>query len=61
MCIGDEIFVFIWCVQQGFIYNVDILELIENFIYFGEGWGLMIDGEQLIMSDGMVQFCFMDF
>lgn len=58
--IGDEIFVLTWRAQQGFIYNADTLEPVENFTYPGEGWGLTTDGEQLIMSDGTAQLRFMD-
>ncbi|MFP3974607.1 MAG: glutaminyl-peptide cyclotransferase [Dehalococcoidia bacterium] len=36
----------------GFVYEKERFELLGEFGYRGEGWGLTHDGEQLIMSDG---------
>jgi glutamine cyclotransferase len=36
----------------GFIYNRDGFNLLRQFTYPTEGWGLTCDGERLIMSDG---------
>lgn len=41
-----------WQSQIGFIYDLTSFEMIGEFRYPGEGWGLTHDGEQLIMSDG---------
>ena len=41
-----------WQTQRGFVYDLDSFNLIRDFSYTGEGWGLTHDGSSLIMSDG---------
>ena len=41
-----------WQSYKGFVYNKDTFELITEFSYSTEGWGITYDGEYLIMSDG---------
>jgi glutamine cyclotransferase len=36
----------------GFVYNKDTLELVGEFNYPAEGWGITHNGRHLIMSDG---------
>ncbi|MCA9933229.1 MAG: glutaminyl-peptide cyclotransferase, partial [Anaerolineales bacterium] len=41
-----------WQSHVGFIYDKTSFELLEEFSYPTEGWGITHDGEKLIMSDG---------
>ncbi len=41
-----------WQSGVGFAYDQNNLELLEEFHYPTEGWGITHDGERLIMSDG---------
>ena len=49
-----------WQAGQGFIYNLDTFEVIGEFHYEGEGWGLANDGRRVIMSDGSNRITFRD-
>jgi len=49
---GDKIIQLTWKSGQGFVYNKDNFELLREFTYPTEGWGITHDGERLIMSDG---------
>jgi glutaminyl-peptide cyclotransferase len=46
--------------QTGFVYDRGSLELLREFRYKGEGWGLTYDGRHLIMSDGSARLHFLD-
>ena len=41
-----------WRSNVGFVYDRSSFELLEEFSYSTEGWGITHDGEHLIMSDG---------
>ncbi len=41
-----------WRSNVGFVYNKDSLELLQDFNYPTEGWGITHDEKRLIMSDG---------
>lgn len=56
---NEKIYQITWQSQVGFIYNKDF-ELLGEFQYPGEGWGLTHDGERLIMSDGTPIIRFLD-
>lgn len=49
---GDRIYQLTWQSQKGFIYDSETFELLGDFFYPHEGWGLTHDGERLIVSDG---------
>jgi glutaminyl-peptide cyclotransferase len=49
---GDEMFQLTWQREVGFVYDRESFELVRQFNYEAEGWGLATDGERLIMSDG---------
>lgn len=57
---GDRLIQLTWQAGKGFVYHRDSLELIEEFSYDGEGWGLTYDGKQLIMSDGSARLRLLD-
>lgn len=46
--------------QTGFVYDRNTLEVLQEFRYRGEGWGLTYDGRHLIMSDGSERLYFLD-
>ncbi len=50
--LDGKIFQLTWQDQLGFIYDQNSLELLGEFSYQGEGWGLTDDGRSLIMSNG---------
>ena len=47
-----QIFQLTWTSEKGFIYDLASFQLIREFAYDGEGWGLTHDGKSLIKSDG---------
>lgn len=49
---GDKLYQLTWKAGLGFVYNKDTFELLGEFRYPTEGWGITHDGARLIMSDG---------
>ncbi len=58
--VNDTIIQLTWQSHVGFIYNKETFELLGNFSYSTEGWGLTFDGVHLIMSDGSDKLYFLD-
>lgn len=58
--INDKIIQLTWISNLGFIYDKDSLELLSEFSYPTEGWGITNNGVQLIMSDGTSTLFFLD-
>ena len=50
--LNDSIVMLTWREQHAKIFDIDTFELIGNFNYTGEGWGLCNDGDNFIMSNG---------
>ena len=46
--------------QRGFIYERESFELLDEFNYKGEGWGITHDGKNLIMSNGTSRLYYLD-
>ncbi|MEM3356372.1 MAG: glutaminyl-peptide cyclotransferase [Candidatus Bathyarchaeia archaeon] len=57
---GDEIIQLTWQNQIGFVYDKQTFQLLRNFSYPTEGWGITHDGNRLIMSDGTANLYFLD-
>jgi len=57
---GNRIVQLTWRSQKGFIYNKHSFDLLQEFSYPTEGWGITNDGNQLIMSDGTANLYFLD-
>src|SRR4030042_488797 len=57
---GDEIIQLTWQSHVGFVYDKDSFELLHEFSYPTEGWGITHDGTRLIMSDGTSTLHFLD-
>jgi glutamine cyclotransferase len=57
---GDKIIQLTWQSNMGFVYDKDSFELLQEFNYSTEGWGITHDGTRLIMSDGTSTLHFLD-
>ncbi len=49
-----------WKSNQGFIYDKDTFNLLQEFNYPTEGWGITYNGNRFIMSDGTAVLYFLD-
>ena len=56
----DKIIQLTWQSNLGYVYDRESFELIEEFNYPTEGWGITHDGNRLIMSDGSSYLYFLD-
>lgn len=50
--LGDKIYQLTYTQGKCFVYDKNTLQLIKEFTYAGEGWGLCNDGTHLYMSNG---------
>jgi glutamine cyclotransferase len=57
---GDKIIQLTWQSQKGFVYDKQSFELLREFSYPTEGWGITTNGTQLIISDGTANLYFLD-
>jgi glutamine cyclotransferase len=57
---GDKIIQLTWQSNVGFVYDKNSFELLEEFHYSTEGWGITHNGTCLIMSDGTSTLHFLD-
>jgi glutamine cyclotransferase len=57
---GDRIIQLTYKSRIGFVYNKETFELLREFSYQTEGWGLTHDNKYLIMSDGTPMLYFLD-
>ena len=58
--VGDKIIQLTWQSHVGFVYNKASFDLLQEFQYPTDGWGLTYDGSRLIMSDGSANLYFLD-
>ncbi len=56
----DVIVQLTWQSHKGFVYDRDSFDLLQEFDYPTEGWGITSDGSRLIMSDGTATLRFLD-
>jgi glutamine cyclotransferase len=56
----DTIIQLTWQSNKGFIYDKNSFEILRDFNYTTEGWGITYDGKRLIMSDGTSDLYFLD-
>ena len=56
----DKIIQLTWQSEKGFVYDKNSFELLQEFTYPTEGWGITHDGSRLIMSDGTATLYFLD-
>ena len=57
---GDKIIQITWQNHAGFVYDKNFFDLLQEFTYSTEGWGITHDGTNLIMSDGTANLYFLD-
>ena len=57
---GDRIVQLTWQSRLGFVYDKTSFQLVQQFSYPTEGWGITHDGSRLIMSDGTENLYFLD-
>ena len=57
---GDRLIQITWKNHLGFVYDKETFDLIREFSYSTEGWGITYDGVRLIMSDGSSTLHFFD-
>jgi len=57
---GDRIIQLTWRSNRGFVYDKYSFDLLLEFDYPTEGWGITHDGSRLIMSDGTATLYFLD-
>ncbi len=58
--LDDEIIQLTWNDHKGFIYDKHSFDLLQEFDYIGEGWGITYDGNRLIVSNGSATLIFLD-
>jgi glutamine cyclotransferase len=56
----DRIIQLTWKSHTGFVYDKNSFELLQEFEYTTEGWGITNNGTTLIMSDGTSTLYFLD-
>jgi glutamine cyclotransferase len=56
----DRIIQLTWKSGKGFVYDKNSFELLSEFEYSTEGWGITHNGTSLIMSDGTSTLYFLD-
>jgi len=55
----DRIVQLTWRERTGLVYDKNSFELLEQFPYSTEGWGITHDGNRLVMSDGTSRLYFL--
>ena len=58
--VNNQLMQLTWQDKTGFVYDKDTFDLLSNFSYTTEGWGLTYDGSNLIMSDGTSNLYFLN-
>lgn len=58
--VNDLLVQLTWQNHVGFVYDKATFDLMGNFTYSTEGWGLTYDGNYLIMSDGTSNLFFLN-
>lgn len=57
---SDTIIQLTWQSRVGFVYRKESFDVVSQFHYSTEGWGITHDGVHLIMSDGTSTLYFLD-
>jgi glutamine cyclotransferase len=58
--VGDRIVQLTYRANRGLVYDRATFDVIGDFAYPTEGWGLAFDGQSLVMSDGTSWLRFLD-
>ena len=57
---NEKIYQLTWQSYTGFVYDKSTFQLLEEFYYSTEGWGITNNGKELIVSDGTSSLFFLD-
>jgi glutamine cyclotransferase len=57
---NNQVIQLTWHAKKGFIYDLDHFNLIKEFRYPMEGWGITFDGQYLVISDGTAILYYLD-
>ena len=58
--VGDRMIQITWREQTALVWDIETLRIVDRFRYEGEGWGICLDEDRLIMSDGTPTLTFRD-
>lgn len=58
--IDNRLYQLTWTNHRAFVYDLDSFQVVQEFAYDTEGWGLTYDGTSLIMSDGSSDLIYLD-
>jgi len=58
--VGDRLIQISWREQTAFAWDIETLQIVDRYAYEGEGWGICLDDDRLIMSDGTPTLTFRD-
>jgi glutamine cyclotransferase len=58
--VDNKIIQLTWRSHVGFVYNENDFQVLREFNYSTEGWGITSDGNELIMSDGTSNLYLLD-
>ena len=58
--VGDRLLQLTWKAGIVLVYDLASLELVDEYGFNGQGWGLAYDGARLVMSDGSHRLTFRD-
>jgi glutamine cyclotransferase len=58
--VDQRLIMLTWRAERAFTYDRDSFEALDTYRYRGEGWGLCLDGDRLVMSDGTDLLTFRD-
>jgi glutamine cyclotransferase len=58
--LDDKIIQLTWQTNRGFVYDKNSFDLLQEFYYPTQGWGITHNGSRLIMSDGTATLRFLD-
>ena len=58
--VDQRLIMLTWRAERAFTYDRDSFAPLDTFRYQGEGWGLCLDGNRLVMSDGTDKLTFRD-
>lgn len=58
--LNGKVYQLTWRNKKGFIYDLNTFEILGEFTYDHEGWGITNDGQNLVISDGTNKLYFVE-
>lgn len=56
--VGDRVIQLTWKAGKAYVWDLETLNLLGEFTYDGQGWGLCFNGSELLMTDGSANLTF---